>query len=1124
VLVAALLTAGAALGATPVAHAAGAASTAVHACVNAKTRALTVPKTGATCPKGTSSLQWNVRGPQGPRGTAGASGLATVLASPNYDWSAPTAMASDGSHLWIVNQTNDSVTEISLSGSFVRNLRGTPYNFGGPDAVLFDGSHLWVANYTANTLTEIDPGDGSFIRTVADASVNQPGALAFDGTNIWVADYGDASVTEFRAGDGSLVNSYSGGSYNFSGPQSLAFDGSHIWVANYIGDSVTELNASDGSFIRNLSGGSYGISKPVSIIFAKVGKLPGVGHIWVANFGNDSVSELNGSGTEIRNLTGGGYGFSRPSGLAYDGTDIWVANFQGNSLTEVDALSGRWVRTADGGAFGFDEPVQVVVVGARVWVVNFAGGLTELSAASAVTGAAVAPAAGTASTAIQGCVNARTRALTVPKAGSTCPKGTVSLQWLARGPSGARGATGASGWPSVFASSGYDWAEPSGIASDGAHLWIANLGGDSLTEVNVADGSFVRNLHGAAYSLGAPAAVLFDGAHIWVANYTANTLTEINAANGAFIRTAGGASLSGPVALAFDGKHIWVASQNNNAVVEFRASDGSLVNSYSGAAYRFSGPHSLAFDGTHIWVANYANASVTVLNAGDGSFVKNLTGAGFNFSGPDSIIFTKVSQAEGVGVIWVANGGDNSITELTTFGAVIARLTASAYGFSLPEGLAYDGTNIWVANFTGNSVTEVNAASDQWVRTADGGTFGLDLPDQIVIAGSRPWVISDFAGLTELPGDPPPGVSNATGSSGAAIHGCVNAKTRTLTVPKTGGTCPKGTFSLQWTVQGPRGARGATGASGWASVFASPNYHWGSPGGMVSDGSHLWIANYLGDSVTEVNVSDGSFVRNLHATPYNFSNPDAVLFDGSHIWVANYGNELTEIDPRNGALIRTITDTSLDRPDALAFDGTNIWVANYEDSSLTEFRASDGSPVRSYSGVPYNFDHPESMTFDGSHIWVANTFNGSVTELNASDGSFVRNLSGGSYHFDAPTGIIFAKVGQLFGVGHIWVANEGNNSVTELNASDGSFIRNLSGGSYGFSSPRTLAYDGSDIWIPNLAGNSVTEVNALSGQWVRTFDSGGFGLGAPYQVVFAGAREWVLNTAFQGSLTELPAG
>src|SRR5215472_10939687 len=191
VLVAALVTAGAALGTTPVAHAAGTVSTAVHGCVNAKTRALTVPRAGGSCPTGTSSLQWNVRGPQGPRGATGASGLATVLASPNYDWSAPTAMASDGSHLWIVNQTNDSVTEISVSGSFVRNLHGAPYNFGGPDAVLFDGSHLWVANYTANTLTEIDPGDGSFIRTVTDASVNQPDALAFDGTHIWVADYGD---------------------------------------------------------------------------------------------------------------------------------------------------------------------------------------------------------------------------------------------------------------------------------------------------------------------------------------------------------------------------------------------------------------------------------------------------------------------------------------------------------------------------------------------------------------------------------------------------------------------------------------------------------------------------------------------------------------------------------------------------------------------------------------------------------------------------------------------------------------------------------------------------------------------------------------------------------------------
>jgi hypothetical protein len=395
------------------------------------------------------------------------------------------------------------------------------------------------------------------------------------------------------------------------------------------------------------------------------------------------------------------------------------------------------------------------------------------------------------------------------------------------------------------------------------------------------------------------------------------------------------------------------------------------------------------------------------------------------------------------------------------------------------------------------------------------------------LAGGRQglkWAASFLAGAT-LAGVT---VAHAAGTVPSAIHACVNAKTRALTVPK-GATCPKGAFSVQWSVrgprgaQGPRGARGATGASDWPSVFASPAYDFSSPNGMASDGSHLWIANPIGDSVTEVKVSDGSLVRNLHGGAYHFNNPEAVWFDGAHIWVAGYLQELVEINPSDGSFIRSAGDTSLAVvPGGLASDGANIWVASFNSDSVSEFRASDGSLVNSYSGGSYNFSGPSALTFDGSHVWVASTNNDSVTELNASDGSFVRNLTGGSYRFSRPDSIIFAKVGELPGVGHIWVANYGNDSLTELNGS-GALIRNLSGASLGFSGPNGLAYDGTDVWVANHLGDSVTEVNADSGQWVRTDDGGVFGLSEPAQVVIAGSREWVTNFG-TGSITELPPG
>ena len=85
----------------------------------------------------------------------------------------------------------------------------------------------------------------------------------------------------------------------------------------------------------------------------------------------------------------------------------------------------------------------------------------------------------------------------------------------------------------------------------------------------------------------------------------------------------------------------------------------------------------------------------------------------------------------------------------------------------------------------------------------------------------------------------------------------------------------------------------------------------------------------------------------------------------------------------------------------------------------------------------------------------------------------------------------------------MWVANQGGNSVTEINASDGSFVQTLSGGSYGFGDPLDLAFDGTHLWVSNWTGDSVTELNASNGSWIQTISEAATG-GPPGIVRAAG--------------------
>ncbi len=262
------------------------------------------------------------------------------------------------------------------------------------------------------------------------------------------------------------------------------------------------------------------------------------------------------------------------------------------------------------------------------------------------------------------------------------------------------------------------------------------------------------------------------------------------------------------------------------------------------------------------------------------------------------------------------------------------------------------------------------------------------------------------------------------------------------------------------------------------SVYSGRSYHFSNPLAIAVDGTHVWVANYSGNSVTELNASDGKWELTLSGGSYGFNEPGKIAVDGAYLWVPNSGGD-----------------------------------------SVTELNASDGSWVRTLSGGSYGFDRPWAIAVDGSHLWVANQ-GGSVTELNASDGSWVRTLSGGSYGFDGPWAI--AADGT-----HLWVANNTNSSgdsVTELNASDGSWVRTLSGGSYGFNGPYAIAVDGTHVWVANPGGDSVTELNASDGSWVRTLSGGSLGFKGPIGIAVDGTHVWVVANGGGDSVTKLPAG
>ena len=121
-------------------------------------------------------------------------------------------------------------------------------------------------------------------------------------------------------------------------------------------------------------------------------------------------------------------------------------------------------------------------------------------------------------------------------------------------------------------------------------------------------------------------------------------------------------------------------------------------------------------------------------------------------------------------------------------------------------------------------------------------------------------------------------------------------------------------------------------------------FGWGfeAPEGISSDGTHVWVANYGGDSVTELNAATGTLVKVITSAGCRFNQPAAVSVDGTHTWVANVqGDSVTELNAATGALVQVRAGPSylFDAPSGISSDGTDVWVPNSADNSVTGFPA-----------------------------------------------------------------------------------------------------------------------------------------------------------------------------------------
>jgi hypothetical protein len=109
--------------------------------------------------------------------------------------------------------------------------------------------------------------------------------------------------------------------------------------------------------------------------------------IWVANAGSDNVTKLRASdGTNLGTFAAG----DGPTAVAFDGRNVWIANSGQlrDGLTKLRASDGVALGTFGGGSH--TKPSALAFDGSRIWLVRFAAGVnTDADGYQASDGVAV---------------------------------------------------------------------------------------------------------------------------------------------------------------------------------------------------------------------------------------------------------------------------------------------------------------------------------------------------------------------------------------------------------------------------------------------------------------------------------------------------------------------------------------------------------------------------------------------------------------------------------------------------------------------------------------------------------------------------------------------------------------
>ncbi len=523
------------------------------------------------------------------------------------------------------------------------------------------------------------------------------------------------------------------------------------------------------------------------------------------------------------------------------------------------------------------------------------------------------------------------------------------------------------------------FSNPSGITSDGVNLYVADRESHTIRKIVIATG-VVTTLAGAAREFGAtdatgtaarfyyPSGITSDGTHLYVTDSKNYTIRKIVIATGVVTTLAGTAGTSGstdatgtaarfswPQGITRDDANLYVADSQNHTVRKVVIATGVVTTlagsartsgsaDATGTAARFESPVGITTDDTYLYVVDSNNHTIRRIVIATG-VVTTLAGTAGRGSADGMGAAARFDFDETAGIttdgtyLYVADYRNHTIRKIVIATGVVTTLagTAGEYGsadgvgaaarFNYPYGITTDGTHLYVADTYNSTIRKIEIATG--VVTTLAGTAGEYSSADGVGAAAR---FSDPQGIT-------------TDGAHLYVADSSNSTIRKVVIAT----------GVVTTLAGTVGLSGSTDGTGAAARFYYPY-------GITTDGTHLYVADSENNTIRKVVIATGE-VTTLVGTAGEYGStdgtgaaarfryPQGITSDGTHLYVA---------DSSNGTIRKIVIATGV----VTTLAGT------------TQVYGSTDAV-----GVAARFNQPYGITTDGIDLYVTDSENNTIRRI-----------------------------------------------------------------------------------------------------------------------------------------------